>query len=68
MKVGIMLRNKQNSPTKFKSLTEVDEKVPYEEMGTLLVVILLVFLLLVHLMVEYGPDSAQEAKNCTCKN
>ena len=67
MKAGQMLRNRQNS-TKFKSLTEDDDKMPYEEMGTVLVVVFLAFLVLVQLLIIYGPDSDQEVKNCTCGN
>ena len=62
-----MLRNRQNS-TKFRSLTEDDEKIPYEEMGTLLVVVFLASIVLVELLIEYGPDNVQHTKNCICKN
>ena len=67
MKAGRMLKNRQNSATKFKSLTEDDEKIPYEEMGTLLVIVFLVFIVLVHLLIEFGPDLAEEAKKHTCQ-
>ena len=67
IKAGKMLRNRQNS-TKFKSLTEDDEKIPYEEMGTVLVLVFLVFIVLLQLLIEYGPDNVEQTKSCTCEN
>ena len=74
-KCGNMLRNKQNlnAVAKFQSLTDVDDKVPYETMGTVLVLVFIIFLIIVHFMIEWElsirPEKRPESTNsCSCQS
>lgn len=73
-KYGNMLRNKQNlrAIPKFESLTEQDDKVPYETMATILILAFLIFLVAVHFMIEWELDGKEHIQpkptSCCCQN